>query len=73
MQALRFITEPSNCRLVIDLPRGLDHGLLEVIVMPAPEIPSKPARSVPTALHGSVIMRDDLIVPLPEDDWDALK
>jgi len=73
MQALRFIAVPSNSRLVIDLPSGLDHGRLEVIVMPAPDVPSMSQRSVPSTLRGSVVMDDDLIAPLPEDDWDALK
>lgn len=73
MQALRFIAEPSNSRLVIDLPSGLDHGRLEVIVMPAPDVTDVVQRTVPATLRGSVTMNDDLVAPLPEDDWDALK
>ena len=69
MQALRFIAEPVNRRLVIDLPLGLDCGPLEIIVMPAPASPPKRQHD----LRGSAVMADDLIAPVAEDDWDAVQ
>lgn len=71
MQALRFIAEPVNRRLVIDLPLGLDCGPLEIIVMPAPAPASPPKRQ--HDLRGSAVMADDLIAPVAEDDWDAVQ
>lgn len=78
MQALRFIAEPVNHQLVIDLPPNMDDIRLEVIVFPANEQDTSPGvvtRRTPShRLAGTVILHDDLIAPAcPEEDWDALR
>jgi hypothetical protein len=78
MEALRFITEPINHQLIIDLPPGLDSRRLEVIVFPANDqvaAPEPAARLKPSPrLAGTVILHDDLIAPAcPEEDWEALR
>ena len=77
MEALCFIAEPVNHRLVIDLPPGLESKRLEVVVLPASEQESAPTSTThhrPDArLRGTVSIRDDLIEPaFTEKDWDAL-
>ena len=77
MEALRFIAEPVNHRLVIDLPPGLESQRLEVIVLPASEQESAPTTTThhrpDVRLRGTVSMRDDLMEPaFTEKDWDAL-
>jgi len=78
MEALRFITEPINHQLIIDLPPGLDSRRLEVIVFPTNDqlaAPETVARLKPSPrLAGTVTLHDDLITPAcPEEDWEALR
>lgn len=78
MEVLRFVAEPVNHQLVIDLPPSLDHQRLEVIVKPAADnvspVVSRGRRKPSPLLAGSVILADDLIAPaVIEEDWDALK
>jgi hypothetical protein len=77
VEALRFIAEPVNHRLAIDLPPGLENKRLEVIVLPASEQESAPTPTThhrPNArLRGTVSIRDDLIErAFTEKEWDAL-
>ena len=78
MEALRFITEPINHQIIIDLPPGLDSRRVEVIVFPANDqvaAPEPATRLKPSPhLAGTVILHDDLITPAcPEENWEALR
>ncbi len=69
MEALRFITEPINHQIIIDLPPGLDSRRLEVIVFPANDQVAAPESAVRLKpgprLAGTVILHDDLIEKSP--------
>jgi hypothetical protein len=79
MQAIRQLAQVKDGTLTLKLPASFEAREVEVIVLPASEVPAEDirasgARRGPSPkLKGTRILGDIMAPVVPESDWDALK